>query len=122
MAVVGSTLGLATALLMQAPPDAIHAGLWGYNAVLGCQAVGGLFFYPNRTAFALAGLCAVMCTFFGGAMATIFKPFGLPTCPRRPPGRLSAIRVSYVDRLCVGLFYGRAGRLTAENDGFRPGQ
>ena len=29
---------------------------------------------------------------------------------------------SYVNRFCVALWYGRAGRLTAENGGFRPGQ
>jgi hypothetical protein len=29
---------------------------------------------------------------------------------------------SYENPFCVGLLYGRAGRLTAENGGFRPGQ
>jgi hypothetical protein len=38
-------------------------------------------------------------------------------------GRLSAlIAFSYENPFCMGLLYGRAGRLTAENGGFRPGQ
>jgi hypothetical protein len=35
-----------------------------------------------------------------------FKPFAFPTS----------------NQCCVAFFYGRAGRLTAENGGFRPGQ
>ena len=41
---------------------------------------------------------------------------------RAVPGRLSAIAFSCVNRFCMGFLYGRAGRLTAENGGFRPGQ
>jgi hypothetical protein len=40
-------------------------------------------------------------------------------------GRLSAITYvafSYVNRFCMGLLYGRAGRLNTKNAGFRPGQ
>ena len=59
MAVLGSVLGTATGLLMQAPLEAgIYAGLWGYNAVLGCMAIGGMFFYPTKSAFVLASLWA----------------------------------------------------------------
>ena len=60
VAVLGSGLGLAVGILMQVPLGGLYAGLWGYNAVLGCMAVGGVFFYPSAVSFALAGLCAVV--------------------------------------------------------------
>jgi hypothetical protein len=39
---------------------------------------------------------------------------------RARPGRLSAC--FYVDGVSMALLYGRAGRLNAQNGGFRPGQ
>jgi urea transporter len=57
MAVWGSVLGTALALVLQVPTAPIYAGLWGYNAVLGTMAVGGMFFYPNPAAFLLATMC-----------------------------------------------------------------
>jgi hypothetical protein len=50
------------------------------------------------------------------------EPHGLCTHGTGPPERLSAISISYVNWFCMGLLYGRAGRLTVENGGFRPGQ
>jgi hypothetical protein len=41
---------------------------------------------------------------------------------RSLPGRLSALSVFHSYRFCMVLLYGRAGRLTAQNGGFRPGQ
>jgi hypothetical protein len=41
---------------------------------------------------------------------------GRPGAVKRP------WRFSYVNRFSMALLYGRAGRLTAENGGFRPGQ
>jgi hypothetical protein len=41
--------------------------------------------------------------------------------PRPRPGAVDApLAFSYVNRFCMGLVYGRAGRLTAKNGGFRP--
>ena len=37
-----------------------------------------------------------------------------------PPGRLSALSVTYVNRFGTTLLHGRAGRFTAENGRFRP--
>jgi hypothetical protein len=42
-------------------------------------------------------------------------------CPG-PPGRLSPLPFFIVNRFCVARSYGRAGRLIANNGGFRPGQ
>jgi hypothetical protein len=43
---------------------------------------------------------------------------------RARPGRLSALSVPQrsANPFCMGLLCGRAGRLTAKNGGFRPGQ
>jgi hypothetical protein len=46
------------------------------------------------------------------------------TCPGRP-GRLSGLSVFlrlYVNRFSIAVLYERAGRLTAKNGDFRPGQ
>jgi hypothetical protein len=39
-----------------------------------------------------------------------------------PRGGYAPLAFSYVNRFCMGLLYGRAGRLTAKNGGFRRGQ
>ena len=41
---------------------------------------------------------------------------------RARPGRLSVLSVLHSKSVCVALLYGRAGRSTARNGGFRPGQ
>jgi hypothetical protein len=41
---------------------------------------------------------------------------------RALPRRLSALSVPHSTFFCAALLYGRAGRLTAQNGGFRPGQ
>ncbi|KAJ1479268.1 urea transporter-domain-containing protein [Baffinella frigidus] len=78
-ALVGSAIGAFTALAMQAPVEGIYAGLWGYNAVPGCMAIGGVFFYPSRTAAVLACLCAITCAYTGGLLAVVMHPLGLPS-------------------------------------------
>ena len=49
-----------------------------------------------------------------------------PLDPARRQGRgggvLAPVAFSYGDPFCMGLLYGRAGRLTPQNGGFRPGQ
>ena len=40
-----------------------------------------------------------------------------------PPGAFKRpLAFSYENPFCMGILYGRAGRLTVENGGFRPGQ
>jgi hypothetical protein len=41
---------------------------------------------------------------------------------RAVQGRLSGLSISHSNRCCVALLYFRAGRLTVQNGGFRPGQ
>ena len=82
LAVLGSVIGIAVALCMQVPLSAVYVGLWGCNAALGMQAIGGMFFEPTAKAMLLACCCAVICAYFGGLLASIFTPFGLPTLVR----------------------------------------
>jgi hypothetical protein len=60
----------------------------------------------------------------GGArvVATDLEARSLALTVRVVLGQLSTLRVSYENSFCMGLLYGRAGRLTAENGGFRPRQ
>jgi hypothetical protein len=52
-------------------------------------------------------------------------PYGPPPCPR-PPGAVKrpsrSLAFSCENPFCIGLLYGRAGRLTAKNGGFPAGQ
>jgi hypothetical protein len=52
--------------------------------------------------------------------ATYFK--SVVAAVRANPGRLSAPSVSQCKSVCMGILFGRAGRLTAKNGDFRPGQ
>ena len=79
MAVTGSAIGTCVALCMQVPLAAMYSGLWGYNAALGTQAIGGMFFRPNAKTILLAVVCGVTCAYTGGLMSAVFKPLGLPT-------------------------------------------
>ena len=58
-----------------------------------------------------------------GGMCNPRDCVGGATTVRARPGRLSALAAfSYENPFCMGLLYGRAGRLTAKNGGFRRGQ
>ena len=78
MAVLGSLIGTAVAVCMHVPLTGVYVGLWGYNAVLGMQAIGGMFFYPTVKAIVMAAVCAVMCAYMGGLISSMFSPLGLP--------------------------------------------
>ncbi|CAF1382313.1 unnamed protein product [Rotaria sordida] len=71
---------LTAAYLLGLPATAIHAGLWGFNSVLTCQALGGMF-------FVLYGYKIWFITFFGSIMTVLVQaavsaflaPVGMPT-------------------------------------------
>jgi hypothetical protein len=69
--------------------------------------------WANRTPLSLAGLPAVRARVPGHE-------------PRHGPGPPKAVkhphRSPQLNRFCMAALYGRAGRLTAKNGGFRPGQ
>ncbi len=93
MAVTGSAIGISVALCMKVPLAPVYTGLWGYNASLGTQAIGGMFFEPNAKSLILAMVCGVICAYTGGVLSAAFSPIGLPTltlpygCLHRTPAK-----------------------------------
>jgi solute carrier family 14 (urea transporter) len=58
-ALLGSTVGLVCAVALGVDAQEIFAGLWGYNAVLGCVAMGGVFYILSVKVAVLAVMCSV---------------------------------------------------------------
>ncbi|CAG5922677.1 unnamed protein product [Menidia menidia] len=70
-AVLGSAVGMVSGLALSAPFGDIYFGLWGYNCVLACIAIGGMFYALTWQVHLLAITCAI---------ANIMSTFGLPAC------------------------------------------
>ncbi|XP_072288942.1 urea transporter 2 [Eucyclogobius newberryi] len=79
-AVLGSAVGMVSGLALAAPFGDIYFGLWGYNCVLACIAIGGMFYVLNWQVHLLAITCAFFCAYLGSAIANIMSRFGLPAC------------------------------------------
>lgn len=77
-ALLGSTAGLGTALLLGGDGAAAQAGLWGYNAVLTAIAVGGVFYVLTWRSALLAVAAAVAASVTFVAVGTTLAPLGLP--------------------------------------------
>ncbi|RXN21180.1 urea transporter 2-like protein [Labeo rohita] len=58
----------------------IYFGLWGYNCVLACIAIGGMFYALTWQTHLLAVACAFFCAYLGSAIANVMSTFGLPAC------------------------------------------
>lgn len=67
-------------LALAAPFGDIYFGLWGYNCVLACIAVGGMFYALTWQVHLLAITCAFFCAYLSSAIANIMSTFGLPSC------------------------------------------
>jgi urea transporter len=76
-ALLGSVTGTLTALALGVSKGNILAGLWQYNAVLSCMAIGGVFFLFSNRVLILAILCGILCTLLTGTLAGLF-PEGVP--------------------------------------------
>ncbi|KAF6729630.1 Urea transporter 2 [Oryzias melastigma] len=74
------TGGIFISLALAAPFGDIYFGLWGYNCVLACIAVGGMFYALTWQVHLLAITCAFFCAYLGSAIANIMSTFGLPAC------------------------------------------
>ena len=75
---IGSCVGVGTALACGAPAADVCAGLWGFNPALTSLAVA-VFFVPNRSSYALAtGGGAATALLFGGAKGAMTGAFGVP--------------------------------------------
>jgi len=78
MALMGSTLAVATAIVYGAHDAAIRDGLFGYNAALTAMALGGLFYVLNLPGF-LYTVIGVLVTARAWASLGIFlEPSGMP--------------------------------------------
>ncbi|KAG9328645.1 hypothetical protein JZ751_011632, partial [Albula glossodonta] len=56
-ATIGSAVGMVSGLALAAPFENIYFGLWGYNCVLACIAVGGMFYALTWQTHLLAISC-----------------------------------------------------------------
>lgn len=75
---VGSCVGVGTALACGAPAAEIGAGLWGFNPALTSLAVS-VFFVPGAPSYVLAtGGAAATSVLFGGAKVAMAGAFGVP--------------------------------------------
>ncbi|XP_026862072.2 urea transporter 2 [Electrophorus electricus] len=79
-AVIGSAVGMVSGLALAAPFENIYFGLWGYNCVLACIAIGGMFYALTWQVHLLSVACAFFCAYLGSAIANVMATFGLPAC------------------------------------------
>eukprot|EP01102_Stenamoeba_stenopodia_P007301 TRINITY_DN2041_c0_g1_i3.p1 TRINITY_DN2041_c0_g1~~TRINITY_DN2041_c0_g1_i3.p1 ORF type:complete len:388 (-),score=17.86 TRINITY_DN2041_c0_g1_i3:31-1194(-) len=77
MAILGSSLGMLTALALGASESEITFGLWGYNSTLGAIAIS-VFFVLNLKVLLLAVLCAITCGLFFALCKVAFVVIALP--------------------------------------------
>ncbi|XP_062874379.1 urea transporter 2 [Trichomycterus rosablanca] len=79
-AVIGSAVGMVSGLALAAPFENIYFGLWGYNCVLACIAIGGMFYALTWQVHLLSVACAFFCAYLGSAIGNVMATFGLPAC------------------------------------------
>ncbi|KAM7228870.1 hypothetical protein CapIbe_020158 [Capra ibex] len=77
-AAIGSIVGLLAALTVATPFKTIYLGLWGYNSVLSCVAIGGMFYALTWQTHLLALVCALFCAYMGAALTNIMSVVGVP--------------------------------------------
>ncbi|XP_067841436.1 urea transporter 2-like [Heptranchias perlo] len=79
-AAIGSCLGILAGLSLASPFKKIYDGLWSYNCVLACSAVGGMFYALTWQTHLLAIMCAIFCAYLGEALMNVMSVVGLPAC------------------------------------------
>ncbi|XP_026994096.1 urea transporter 2-like isoform X2 [Tachysurus fulvidraco] len=79
-AVIGSAVGMVSGLALAAPFQSIYSGLCGYNCVLACIAIGGMFYALTWQVHLLSLACAFFCAYLGSAIDNVMATFGLPAC------------------------------------------
>uniref|UniRef100_A0A9J7Z6L8 Solute carrier family 14 member 2 n=1 Tax=Cyprinus carpio carpio TaxID=630221 RepID=A0A9J7Z6L8_CYPCA len=79
-ATIGSAVGMVSGLALAAPFQNIYFGLWGYNCVLACIAIGGMFYALTWQTHLLAVACGRFITGIINPEHEIYKNFGLPAC------------------------------------------
>ncbi|XP_054579892.1 urea transporter 2 isoform X3 [Eptesicus fuscus] len=77
-AAIGSIVGMLAALTVATPFEMIYMGLWSYNCVLACIAIGGMFYALTWQTHLLALVCALFCAYMGAALSNIMAVVGVP--------------------------------------------
>lgn len=77
-AALGSAIALGAGWALGAAPEALRAGLFGFNAVLTAIAVGSLYFLLRRATLLLTLLAVFVSTLLYATMVVAFSPLGLP--------------------------------------------
>nr|XP_015295417.2 urea transporter 2 [Macaca fascicularis] len=77
-AAIGSIVGLLAALSVATPFKTIYTGLWSYNCVLSCIAIGGMFYALTWQTHLLALICALFCAYMEAAISNILSVVGVP--------------------------------------------
>ncbi|XP_032101149.1 urea transporter 2 [Sapajus apella] len=77
-AAIGSIVGMLAALSVATPFKTIYTGLWSYNCVLSCIAIGGMFYALTWQTHLLALICALFCAYLGAAISNIMSLVGVP--------------------------------------------
>ncbi|KAK7807873.1 hypothetical protein U0070_021605, partial [Myodes glareolus] len=77
-AAIGSIVGLLAALTVATPFETIYMGLWSYNCVLSCIAIGGMFYALTWQTHVLALVCALFCAYMGAAISNMMAVVGVP--------------------------------------------
>nr|XP_004656876.2 urea transporter 2 isoform X1 [Jaculus jaculus]XP_045000473.1 urea transporter 2 isoform X1 [Jaculus jaculus] len=77
-AAIGSILGTLAALTVATPFETIYLGLWSYNSVLSCIAIGGMFYALTWQTHLLALVCALFCAYMGAALSNMMAVVGVP--------------------------------------------
>lgn len=78
MALGGSALGVASAIVMGAQASVIQAGLFGYNDVLTAMALGGFFFVLTYRGLIWTFFGTLTTTIVWAFLAIAFTPAGMP--------------------------------------------
>lgn len=77
LAALGSMTGTLCAVVVGASESPLYDGVYGYNAVLGAVAVGGIFNNFNVASIIAAIACGILCTSVQFFMAASMAPVGL---------------------------------------------
>lgn len=78
MALMGSTLAVATAVFYGAHDAAIRDGLFGYNAALTAMALGGTFFVLNLPGFIYTVIGVLVTARVWASLGIFLEPSGMP--------------------------------------------
>ena len=78
MALMGSTLAVATAMFYGAHDEAIRDGLFGYNAALTAMALGGMFLVLNWQGLIYTVIGILVTTRVWASLGIFLEPSGMP--------------------------------------------